>query len=70
MSDSSKSLGCFDILAIGSFLILLTLKLIGAVAFSWWVVFSPLIILAGFYILVIVFAVVMLLIAKILENLL
>ena len=31
----------YNTIVIGSFLVLLALKLIGAVAWSWWWIFSP-----------------------------
>lgn len=34
----------------GLFLVLLVLKLLGVIAVSWWVVFSPLFVVAAFFI--------------------
>lgn len=52
MSDSSSSSG----ISFGGalFLIFLVLKLVGVIDWSWWWVFSPLLIGVGFWILVLI----------------
>lgn len=53
MSDSSSSSGGISFGG-ALFLIFLVLKLVGVIDWSWWWVFSPLLIGVGFWILVLI----------------